>query len=269
MAVKPFSKEELNFLKLAAIVFDEFPKAIRQAFVTMWDKKIGVLPGYQLWDDSQAVRNMLLVAEGGKTDIPTNSSINNWDCTALFKATIYGKSFALPGSKRTLAESYLNGRKPKPSPFHVAIISPSGNQDETLALAIDQLRILRNTLCHSAERKMDKISFNHYVNLAKDALAALGANRTSIDVIGRMTENEFPTKKVDKLNKSIQKGLQARNQFLQGEVIDKFVDLEDLGNKLIETVGEVKDLAKTAPMLYEEMKIMNCQLVQARETGNI
>ena len=269
MAVKPFSNEELNFLKFAAIIFDEFPKAIRQAFATMWDNKVGVLPGYQLWDDSAAVRNMFLMAEGAKTDIPTNSSINCWDCTTLFKATIYAKTFALPGSKRTLAESYIKGRKLKPSPFHLTIISPSGNQDETLALAIDQLRLLRNRLCHSAERKMDKLSFDHCVNLAKDAFAALGVNTTSIDVIGRLTESDFPTKKVDKLNKSIQKGLKARNLFLQGEVIDKFVDLEDLVNQLSETVREVKDLAKTAPILYEQMRIMNSQLVQARETGNI
>ena len=269
MAVKPFSNEELNFLKFAAIVFDEFPKAIRQTFVTMWDNKIAVLPGYQLWDDSPAVRNMFLGAEGGKTDIPTNSSIDSWDCTALFKALIYAKTFALPGTKRTLAESYIKGRKPKLSSFHPTVISPSGNQDETLALAIDQLRLLRNRLCHSAERKMDKLSFDHCVNLAKDAFAALGVNTTSIDVIGRLTESDFPTKKVDKLNKSIQKGLKARNLFLQGEVIDKFVDLEDLVNQLSETVREVKDLAKTTPILYEEMRIMNSQLVQARETGNI
>ena len=94
MAVKPFSNDDLNFLKFAAIVFDEFPKAIRHTFVTMWDKKIGVLPGYQLWDDSPAVRNMLLVAEGGKTNISTNLAIDSWDCTMLFTATIFAKTFA-------------------------------------------------------------------------------------------------------------------------------------------------------------------------------
>ena len=262
MAVKPFSNEELNFLKFAAIVFDEFPKAIRQTFVAMWDNKIAVLPGYQLWDDSAAVRNMFLVTEGGKTDIPTNSSIDSWDCTALFKATIHAKTFALPGTTRTLAESYIKGRKPKPSSFHPTVISPSGNQDETLALAIDQLRLLRNKLCHSSERNMNKLSFDQYVKLAKDAFAALGLNTTSIDVIGSLTESDFPTKKIDELNESIQKVLRASNQFLQEEVIDKFGNFEHLGNQLrtlqIETVEEVK-----------EMKIMASQLMQSRETGNI
>ena len=255
MAVKPFSNEELNFLKFAAIVFDEFPKAIRQTFVAMWNNKIAVLPGYQLWDDSAAVRNMFLGAEGGKTDIPTNSSIDSWDCTALFKALIYAKTFALPGTKRTLAESYIKGRKPKLSSFHPTVISPSGNQDETLALAIDQLRLLRNKLCHSPGRNTNKLSFDQYVKLAKDAFAALGLNTTSIDVIGSLTESDFPTKKIDELNESIQKVLRASNQFLQEEVIDKFGNLEDLQ---IETMEEVK-----------EMKNMTSQLMQSRETGNI
>ena len=221
MAVKPFSKEELNFLKFSAIVFDEFPKALRQTFITMWNKTNAVLPGYQAWDDSPAVRNMFLMTEGVRTVIPTNTSIDTWDCTTLFNATIYAKTFSSPVSKLSLAKLYINGRMPKPNPFHLAIKSPRGNQDETLALAVDQLRLLRNTLCHSAERKMNKLSFDQYVNLAKDAFAALCVSTSVIDVIGNLPESSFPTKKVDELTECIQKELQASNQFLQEEVIDQ------------------------------------------------
>ena len=68
MAVKPFTKEQLNFFKFTFIVLDEFPKMLRDIFI----KK----PGYITLGDSVTVRNLLLTREGGKTDIPTNKSIN-------------------------------------------------------------------------------------------------------------------------------------------------------------------------------------------------
>ena len=259
MAVNPFSNDDLNFLKFAAIVFDEFPKAMRHTFVTMWDKKIGVLPGYQLWDDAAVVRNMLLVVEGGKTNISTNLSIDSWDCTTLFTATIFAKTFAQPGSKKTLAELYIKGKKLKPVPFHPTIMSPSGNEDETAALAIDQLRLLRNTLCHSAERNFDKLSFDHYVNLAKDTFRALNVSTNFIDSIGRMDESDFPTEKVDELNIKIDEltakidEMNERHQFLQQEVID-------VGKQLIASVGEV----------HGKIEVASSRLMQfVLETGNV
>ena len=163
----------------------------------------------------------------------------------LFTATIFAKTFAQQGSKKTLAELYVKGKKPKHVPFHPTIMSPSGNQDETAALAIDQLRLLRNTLCHSAERNFDKLSFDHYVNLAKDAFRALNVSTNFIDSIGRMDESDFPTEKVDELNE--------RNQFLKQEVID-------VGNQLIASVGEV----------HGKLEVVNSTLMQlVLETGNV
>ena len=104
IAARPFTKEELNFLKFASIVHDEFPKMLRHAFETIWNNKIApTLPGYQVWDDSPAVRNLLQIREGEKTDIPTNKSFKEWDCTALFKATIYfmAKTFGVTTSTAT------------------------------------------------------------------------------------------------------------------------------------------------------------------------
>lgn len=211
MAVKPFSKEQLNFFKFSALVLDEFPKVLRQIFITMWNKKVATRP----WDDSLMVRNMLLASEGGKTDIPTTKSIEEWDCTALFKATIYAKTFGVSGSRvSTLNDLYLKKVKPAPGTFHVSVRSSTGNQDETNALAIDQLRLLRNTLCHSPP-EINKPNFDRYVQLVKDALTEVNIDTGFVDVIGRMREEDFPTEKVQELLECRVKELQANSMFIE------------------------------------------------------
>ena len=194
MAEKRFSNEELNFFKFASIVYDEFPKMLRSTFVTLWNTRIAPLPDYPEWTDSPAVRNLLLRSEGDTTKIPVKDSIEKWDCTALFQATIYSKTFpAITISPSTK----------KPNPFHSSLISPTGNQDETIALAIDQIRLLRNTLCHSSKSSMTKKFFEYYVQLAKDAFHATGFSTSRIDDIGDLKEEDFPTEKVNELNKKI------------------------------------------------------------------
>ncbi len=210
MAVKPFSKEQLNFFKFSTLVLDEFPKVLRQIFITMWDSKIAIRPGFIPWDDSTKVRNMLLTSEGGKTDIPSTKSIEEWDCTALFKATIYAKTFGVPSSKGSnLNDLYLKKVKPAPGSFHSSVQSSAGNQDETYALAIDQLRLLRNTLCHSPKPEIVKTDFDNYVQLVTNALTAVNIDTAFVNIIGQMSEDDFPTKKVEKLHECRLKELQA------------------------------------------------------------
>ena len=242
MAVKPFSKEKLNFLKFSSIVLDEFPKAVRHIFVTLWDSKIAVLPGYQVWDDSTAVRNMLLKSEGGKTGIPINQSIDEWDCTALFQATIYAKTFGSSSGKgptNTLNDFYLKKRKPAPGTFHPSVNSPTGNHDETCALAIDQIRLLRNTLCHSAKSEIAKADFDKFVQLAKDPLTAAKVSTTFVNAIGGLTEDDFPTAKVNKLNKSFQKELQAMNQFLQRCMMETTSSIDERTHEIQDMIREM------------------------------
>ncbi len=218
MAVKAsFTKEELNFFKFASIVVDEFPNMLRETFKTMWDKMVAIKPGFQVWDDSSTVRNLLLGSEGGRTDIPTHKSISEWDCTALFKATIYAKSFGVT----TLHQQYLRGRTMGTSGFHSSVSSPTGNQEETLTLAIDQLRLLRNTLCHISEAKISKAKFDRYVLLAKDAFTEAGVSTRRIDDIGILKEDDFPTEKVYELKEKIVSQLQDIYAFLQGEVLQR------------------------------------------------
>ena len=183
--------EEWNFLKFVMVV-KVFNKVLRQTFKRMWNKKFGLL---HHWDDSNAVRKLLRNKEGGKQSIKllTNKSYETWDTTALCKFTLYAKSFATRDSKgdlKTLDELYIKPRGPNPSgQFHSSVISANGNIDETYALAIDQLRLLRNWRSHSTRAEMDKKTFDRFVKLAKDAFKALSVNTDDIDAIVKVTRS--------------------------------------------------------------------------------
>ena len=199
MTLQPFRDEQLNFFKFSSLVLNEFPKALRQTFKTMWDNTYGGRPGFQLWDDSTAVRNLFATTEGGRTKVPIGQSYNDWDCTNLFQATIFSRSFASPastGSYTTLSDLYVKPRALPHGSFHACVLSPCGNNSETFALAIDQLRLLRNSLCHSTSSEMDKLTFDQRVNYAKDAFQALGVSTAPIDAVGSLTESDFPTNEV-------------------------------------------------------------------------
>ena len=204
----------------------------------MWDKRIAPHHSNQVWDDSVGVHNLLLNIEGPKTKIPKNKSFQDWDCTALFQATLYAKTFALPDSKgnmKTLGDLYLRNRKLVPGQFHSLVASPSGDANETIALAIDQLRLLRNTLCHSSSPCVVKVTFDDYVKYAKEAFTAVNLSTKSLETIGNLTESNFPTTQVEKLNERIEKERNDFYQFLQSKVND---NLEDIKETL---KSEVKD----------------------------
>ena len=185
--------EEWNFLKFVMVV-KVFNKVLRQTFKRMWNKKFGLL---HHWDDSNAVRKLLRNKEGGKQSIKllTNKSYETWDTTALCKFTLYAKSFATRDSKgdlKTLDELYIKPRGPNPSgQFHSSVISANGNIDETYALAIDQLRLLRNWCSHTTRAEMDKKTFDRLVKLAKDAFKALSVNTDDIDAIVKVTRSTY------------------------------------------------------------------------------
>ena len=243
MAAKPFSKEQLNFFKFSTLVLDEFPKVLRQIFVTMWDNKASMKPGFIPWDDSTTVRNMLLASEGGKTDIPTGKSIQEWDCTALFKATIYAKTFSVASSKgSTLNDLYLKKVKPASGSFHSSVQSSTGNQDETYALAIDQLRLLRNSLCHSPKPEIIKTDFDAYVQLVTNAVTAVNVDASFVDVIGQMNEDDFPTEKVQKLEEYRMKELQATSMIYEN-IEQKLCSIDERTDE-IQTMVKKMNLGK-------------------------
>jgi predicted nucleic acid-binding Zn-ribbon protein len=242
MSVQPYSDEELNYFKFASIVLKEFSDALRSIFVDMWDTRVA--PSSTVWDDSPLVRNILHNNEAPNTKIPTNNSFKEWDCTALFQATLYARTFALPdstGKKKTLGEMYLKGRKPVPGPFHSAVRSSSGDANETIALAIDQLRILRNTLCHTSSPQMNKVTFGDYVKHAKDAFTALNFSTTSLERIGNLKESDFPTKEVQELKEKITCQRNDCHLFLQSNVIDEMSGMKDEMTGMKDEMSGLKD----------------------------
>jgi hypothetical protein len=201
MPTKPpeYSNSQLNFFKFTSIVLDEFPKALRQVFKKMWDKKHPAQP----WDDSVAVRKQLSTQEARSTKIPTGKSYKEWDCTALFQATIYAETFKDSATGQTLNNKYVRSSIPPKGLFRPTVIGLSGDEEETFALAIDQLRLLRNTVvAHpSSTNGIDKTTFHYYIWNAKMAFTALHYDTSYIDYISKLLESEFPTGNVAKLKK--------------------------------------------------------------------
>ena len=262
MALRPYRDEELNYFKFSSLVLNEFPKALRQTFKTMWDNTFGHRPGYQLWDDSIAVRNLFRSTEGSKTRVPTHQSYNEWDCTTLFQATIFAQSFALPdssGRHRTLTDLYVKPRKVLPRSVHASVVSPVGDNAETFALAIDQLRLLRNVLCHSPSSEMDKITFDQRVLHAKDAFTALGVTTAVIDAVGSLTESDFPTNEVHKMERGIREETRKYVMFLEG-ITGDINDLKALGTDI--KLNLQNDIADKRDIATLEQKINELRLGQ-------
>ena len=251
------------------MVLYEFPEALRQIFVDMWDTRIAPHHSNQVWDDSVGVHQLLLNIEGPKTKIPKNCSFRDWDCTTLFQATLYAKSFALPDSKgnmKTLGELYLRNRKLVPGQFHSTVASPSGDPNETIALAIDQLRLLRNTVFHSFSPCVVKGTFNDYVKYAKEAFTAVSLSTKSLETIGNLPESNLPTMEVEKLNEKIQK---ERNDFNQFLVIEVKGGLEDIREATEETKTKMEETKTKMDETIEnvgEIKIKLDEVLEKQKT---
>ena len=244
-----FTSEQLNFFKFSTVVLDEFPVALRQVFVYMWDNQVAPTPGFQKWDDSPHVRKMFLKKEGGKTKyVPTSKSYMEWDCTALFESTLYAQSFAMPDGKggfATLDKLLVKPRCLPKEAFHHSVLSPSGNPAETFALALDQLRLLRNRLCHQTNtNKINKTTFDRYILLAKGAFAALGQSSKKIDDVGKLGEKDFPTEKVQKLEEELR-----REKFKQIED-----DLDQIKANVTYVGTDVKDVKTAATDVKAKME---------------
>ena len=271
MALQPFTNEQLNYFKFASIVLNEFAIALRQTFKSMWDNRFGHRPGYQLWDNSTIVRNLFLTEEGGKTKVPTHISYEEWDCTALFQATIYARSFATPDSKghyKTLGELYVKHHKVPRGKFHPSVLSASGNKAETFALAIDQLRLLRNSLCHSDRSEIDKPTFDQFVQLAKEAFKALGMMTDPVDVIGGLTESDFPTKEVRKLEESLRQETRSYIECLE-EVRSGVECFEEVRSGVDKLIAQGNAMVKVEDLVLLERKIDDLKLKMDQDQTGI
>ncbi len=274
-----FSPEQLNFFKFTKVVLDEFPVALRDVFAFLWDNRVAAPPGVPKWDDSVTVLNTFLAKEGGVKKVPTlNKSYKEWDCTALFKATLFAQTFAMPdgtGGFSTLDKLYVRPRGLPAGTFHSSVLSPSGNQAETYALALDQLRLLRNTLCHqNRTQKIDKVTFDHYILLAKDAFTALGQKTTRIDEIGMLGEEDFPTARLQQVESELKKEKDAAVKFKQiddhlnkigSQVTDVKTQVEDVGSDVKDVKTEVTDVKKQLEDFVSDVKEMKGELFDLKE----
>ena len=257
--------------KFASVILDEFPTALRHVFVSLWDTKVAPTPSFKTWDDSLLVRKMFLSKEGGKTkNVPTNESYEKWDCTALFEATLYAQSFAVPvpgGRGKTLADLYVKAHRLPRGVFHASVTSTSGNNDETFALALDQLRLLRNSLCHNHSSKIDKKTFDQYIQLSKDALAALGQSFTRIDDIGKLAEVDFPTARVQQLEQELRREKLRAIEDVIHQIDDQVKDgLANVSSEVTDLKKEVKDFRSCvkdvrAEVLDTRTKVENVESV--------
>ena len=235
----------------------------------MWDNTFAHLPGYQPWDDSITVRNMFLVTEGGKTKVPTHLLYEEWDCNALFQATIYAQSFALPdraGHHRTLSDLYLKHRKPTRGTFHSSVVSPGGNNAETFAMAIDQLQLLRNAFCNSFSSEIDKKAFDQYIQHTKDAIKALGVTTDPVNAVGSLTESDFPIKEVCRLKDDITKELLTEITFLKENVEDELMDVRsDLAQSRQERQEDSLELRKTIEKATASQEMTNEKITEIKQ----
>ena len=259
-----FSLEQLNYFKFATVVLDEFPTALRKVFVHLWDTKVAYTTGFIAWDDSLLVRNMFLKEEGGKTkSVPTNKSYKEWDCTALFEATLHAKSFAVPKGKKgnTLANLHVKHLSLPKGKFHASVISTSGNNDETFALALDQLRLLRNSLCHNSNSEIDKKTFDQYIQRSKDAFAALGQSFTRIDDIGKLAEGDFPTARVQQLELEFKR---EKLRVIEDGIYHIEDQVKDVASGVTNVSSEVEDVKKEVNDVCLQVKDVKTEVLDTR-----
>ena len=259
-----FSLEQLNYFKFATVVFDEFPTVLRKVFVHLWDTKVAYTTGFIAWDDSLLVRNMFLKEEGGKTkSVPTNKSYKEWDCTALFEATLHAKSFAVPKGKKgnTLANLYVKHLSLPKGKFHASVISTSGNNDETFALALDQLRLLRNSLCHNSNSEIDKKTFDQYIQRSKDAFTALGQSFTRIDDIGKLAEGDFPTARVQQLELEFKR---EKLRAIEDGIYHIEDQVKDVASGVTNVSSEVEDVKKEVNDVCLQVKDVKTEVLDTR-----
>ena len=245
MTLQPFTKEQVNYFKFAHIVKNEFPKALRQSFKYLWDTTYGHRPGYRSWDDSKEVREMFLREEGGTTDVPTNLSYTEWDCSKLFQATIYSQSFSeedSEGRKTSLSEKYVKPHRLAKGEPLTSIEKSSTSVTETFTIAINQLRILRNNLFHLTKAEIDAKTFESYIQLSEKAFGFLNVATASIKAISSYSEDDFPKEKARKIGEDIMRHMKAELRYIN-EILEKslHVTMErsvELLESIIETFGK-------------------------------
>lgn len=271
MTLPPFTKEQVNYFKFANIVVNEFPKALRQSFEHFWNTTYGHRPGYRFWDDSEEVRTMFLRKEGGTTDVPTDLSYTEWDCSNLFRATIFSQSFSeedSTGWKTSLSEKYVKSRPDRIAEGELFTSGKSGTSvTETFTIAINQLRILRNTLLNLPKAEIDTKEFEIYIQLSEKAFGILNVATASIKAICSYSEDDFPTEKAHKIKEDIRNDMRAELKFLAEEELRRSGKIMEMWNLKFGRTERTKELLERMMATLKERKKGLHELLELIESG--
>lgn len=258
-----FTPEQLNFFKFATIVTDEFPVALRTAFVRLWNHYLSPC----IWDNSQEVLSTFLYYEHlNKVPMP-NIPLEKWDCTVLFSATLFAQTFAEAwpdGTVVTLYDKYAKPKKLGFGEFHSCVFHPSRDPLENFVLALDQLRILRNVSSHALSTKsVNKETFDYYIGLAKEAFQVLEHSTAVIDAIGSLAEEDFPTSRQKQLEDEFkrvydQKGwlnnVETEVKGVTSEVSNVKTQITDVRSKLTDLETHLSDIRNGVENVLELIK---------------
>lgn len=271
----PFSNDRLNFFKFCKAVLDEFPLALRQVFTFLWNNSEE--RSHPKWDDTDEVRNIFLKEEDWGKNVPTSYSFKEWNCAVLFQATLYAKKFGEidgNGGRRTLKQLYVKRELSKDA-FHPGIGRRFRKQPETFALALDQLRLLRNALCyHNKEQEVDDERLDSYLKRAKEAFAALHQDNTRLDNVEKLKIHCFSTEECKRLASKLTQETEAAIKFNQMEDLsagdekprkrDVVADLQDV--KVSSNNTKAKKEEKS--FVEKEVQTANPEKVTVGKSGN-
>ena len=266
MTLPPFTKEQVNYLKFAHIVVNEFPKALRQIFKYLWDTTYGHRPDYRFWDDSEEVRKMFLHKEGGTTKVHTDLSYTEWNCSDLFRATIFSQSFSeedSTGMKTTLSVKYSTHRLLVEDEPLTSILKSSTSVVETFTIAINQLRLLRKKLLRLPKAEIDTKTFESYIKLSEKAFSILNVPTASIRAINSYSDDDFPTERARKIKEYMRLEL----KLLKEEVPESIEKVMDMGDHQDRRMEEIERLLERMMATLEEREEVPHELVKLIESG--
>ena len=201
MVIRTFTDNQIKHFRVNAIISDVIADGLRAYFVRKWNDEYGVK--YREWDDSKLVRQQFAILENKPLE-PLTPPVREWDPTALFAATLRSKCFQVEdprdGKFKSLSKLYVPMLPD--GTFHTDYIKRGEPDLKVEAIAVDQLRLLRNRVFHSTSTQMiGDTEYTNYIDLVKETFNALKLDVSPVDQISSMPlESRLPSNEVEKLH---------------------------------------------------------------------
>ena len=187
MAMSKLPDKQNNYNTFAQIVQNEFPKALRQVFESVWIQKFE--DSYPPFHYPRDVGHSINSLQHLRHPIPFDHPYGEWSTTNLFDAIL----FLLSPSEYEDVTEYLSllrrdlrNNSLLAESFHSTLFFPTGNcQIETTRAAVLNLRVLKIVFDNwSGLAEMEKPMFHQILLSVKNAFRALGLNTDTLDFIG-------------------------------------------------------------------------------------